>query len=385
MAIFSAALLVIWGRDRARVENLLLGGGWGVLASGFTISLLSPGEWGRAIIAITHVPYTLATVLICTGLLVRLRIEPPVRAFLAVAVTGSFVLFVTQNFGNSVAADLYVTNLTCGAIFVMTCQLFARGSRNDAVDQFIFTVLVLTTAQSFIRPVLSLMSEGQLAGANYRETTYYLVFYWVFAFGSVVFGLSHIAGAMKDQIHALKKDGTTDALSGLLVRGEFEDQVNARLAKANEKSVNVSLVVCDIDHFKQVNDIWGHQAGDKAIGDFGRMITGMIRDTDIAGRIGGEEFCVLVWNASEKDAAGLAERLRHRAKTLAISEDSLDARLSASFGVVERKRSEGYRSLFGRADKALYEAKQAGRDCVIRGEETDVSKAERSEQSSAAA
>ena len=117
--------------------------------------------------------------------------------------------------------------------------------------------------------------------------------------------------------------------------------------------------------FKQVNDIWGHQVGDGAIAAFGEMTANMIRGSDIAGRIGGEEFCILVWNADEAIAANLAERLRSRTTQLELSKDALDVRLSASFGVAERQSGESYRSLFARTDKALYEAKQGGRNRVV--------------------
>lgn len=365
MAIFSVALLAIWNSNRARTENLILGCGWALVSAGFITSQLSPDSLGRAIIAITHVPYSFAAVCFCSGLLMRVKIKPPVTMFLAIAVTGSCVMAFTQTFGNSATADLYVTNLSTGAITLLTAQLFVRGAKTDFIDRFVLWMLAFTAAQFFIRPVLSLMSEGPIAGAEYRDTLYYLALNWVFAFGSVLFGLSHIAGAVKDQIEALKDESARDTLSGLLVRGEFEARVNDLLAKANAKRIDVALVIGDIDHFKQINDIWGHQKGDSAIAGFGQMISGTIRNTDIAGRVGGEEFCIVVWGATERDAAGLAHRLRARAKTLQIGEDTIDARLTASFGVAGRRTSEGYRSLFARADNALYEAKQRGRDCVV--------------------
>jgi len=364
--IFAVTFFVIWQRDRACTENLALGSGWFLLATGFLTSQLSPDHWGRAIVAITHVPYTLSGIAISWGVLHRVGIVTPVRAMLAIALTGIVTMTVTQTLGNNVVADLYITNLTCGAIMVMTAQLFARAGKRDAIEMFVLTMLVLTAAQFFLRPVLSLMFDGPVAAEAYRDTVYYLAFMWVFACGSVLFGLAQIAASVKDQIAILRERSATDNLTGLLMRGEFEQQVDTALARAKTRGTSVALVIGDIDHFKQINDIWGHQVGDNALSAFGRMIGGTIRDCDLAGRVGGEEFCVLVWNADGSIAEGLAERLRVKASQLKVDNASLDVRLTASFGVASHEAGEAYHSLFARADKALYEAKSGGRDCVVR-------------------
>lgn len=364
MLIFAATFIVLWDRDRTRMENCALAIGWALMGVGFLISLLRPESWGRMTVAVTHVPYTLSAVAISWGVLTRIGIKPPVKAQLWIAVAGFGVLMLSQNIGNSVVADIYITNLTCGVMMVLTTQLFAQGGKRDAVERSVLAMLVITSAQFFVRPVVAIMVDDPIVGESYRDTIYYLSFYWMFAFGSVLFGLAQIAGAVKDQLQTIRHDSSTDDLSGLLLRGEFETQVEAALAKATAEECSVSLIICDMDHFKKVNDIWGHQIGDQAISAFGGMISGMIRDTDIVGRIGGEEFCVLVWNADQMIASSLAERLRHATTNLSIDAGSLDVRLSASFGVAERSQAEAYRSLFARADKALYRAKSNGRNQV---------------------
>lgn len=346
--------------------------GWLLLTSGFSISLLSPDHWGRAIPAITHVPFTLSAVAISWGVLSRIGVKVPLTAHLWIAFAGFATMMFVQNVGNSIVADIYITNITCGAMMMITAQSFARGSGRDLVERFLLVMLILTAAQFFVRPVMSFAFDSAIAAQTYRQSTYYFVFNWVFAFGSVLFGLAQIGGSVKDQVTALQNRTSRDALSGLLVRGEFEAQVEAALIKANQEGIPASLVVGDIDHFKQVNDIWGHQTGDTAIAAFGQMTSAMIRSSDIAGRIGGEEFCILIWDADEKIATRLAERLRTRTCALEIGDSALDVRLTASFGVAQQQRGEDYRALFARADSALYASKQAGRDCVSRASDTGV-------------
>ena len=363
--IFAAAFLVIWQRDRARTENLALGSGWLFLAIAMLISQLSPAHLGRALVAITHVPYSIAALGMASGILIRVGVAPPLRTFLGISLAGICTMALTQMIGNSIKADLLITNIASGVIMVMTTQSFAAAAKRDGIERFMLAILIFVSAQFFLRPVLAFMFDGPIAPAAYRESTYYMSLAWLFGFGSVLFGLAQLTVSVKDHIDALKARTATDDLSGLLARGEFEHQVKEAFAKASSKGVNVALVVCDLDHFKQVNDIWGHQVGDRAIAGFGVMIGSTVRDADFAGRVGGEEFCILVWNATESNAAGLAERLRKRTMELDIGDGALDARLTASFGVAERLAGESYRSIFARADKALYEAKQNGRNRVI--------------------
>ncbi len=362
--IFAVTFCVIWQRDRTRTSNLALGLGWLMLSCAMLISQLSPAHLGRVLVAITHVPYTLAAVGLCSGILLRVGVTPPIRAFLGIGVAGLLTMMLTQSIGESIKADLLITNITSGVMMVMTTQSFAQTGKRDGIERFMLVTLILVTAQFFIRPVLAFMFDDTIAAEQYRESTYYMTLAWLFGFGSVLFGLAQLAASVKDQINALHRRNATDDLSGLLARGEFEVQVAEALSRATSKGVSVSLIIGDIDHFKKINDIWGHQVGDHAIAGFGAMIGRTIRDCDIAGRVGGEEFCVLVWDVDEGNSMGLAERLRKNANLLEIEGGSLDVRLTASFGVALRDGDESYRSLFARADKALYEAKSGGRDRV---------------------
>ena len=363
--IFAVTFLVIWQQDRARKENLALGMGWLMLSVAMLISQLSPPHWGRALVAITHVPYMLAALGLASGTLIRVGVVPPIRTFLSIGVLAICTMALTQAVGNSIKADLFITNIASGVIMVLTTQSFASAAKRDGIERFMLVTLIWVTAQFFVRPVLAFMFDGPIAPEAYRESAYYMTLAWLFGFGSVVFGLAQLTAAVKDYVDTVKARNATDALSGLLARGEFELRVKEALTKASKELHDVALVVSDLDHFKQVNDIWGHQVGDRAIAGFGEMTGAMIRASDIAGRVGGEEFCILVWKADESIAAGLAERLRARTSKLDISEGALDVRLSASFGVAQWQPGEGYRALFARADKALYEAKQNGRNRVV--------------------
>ena len=162
----------------------------------------------------------------------------------------------------------------------------------------------------------------------------------------------------------VREDSENDHLTGLKMRRAFEQSAMEMIDRGARKNVPVSMIVADIDHFKQVNDIWGHQAGDRAIVAFGQLVQRMVRAGDVCGRIGGEEFCIMIWNCELEPAERLAERVREAFAATPQHGINSDVRLTASFGVAMCRPQEGFGKLFARADAALYRAKEAGRDRV---------------------
>ena len=122
----------------------------------------------------------------------------------------------------------------------------------------------------------------------------------------------------------------------------------------------------DIDRFKRINDTWGHAAGDEAIKAVAKAIRRTVRATDISGRVGGEEFAVLLPESSAEQAAAQAERLRQAVAGLSLRQGADEIPLTCSLGVAERDGESSLDRLMRRADLALYEAKVQGRNRVAR-------------------
>src|SRR5207244_403913 len=129
----------------------------------------------------------------------------------------------------------------------------------------------------------------------------------------------------------------------------------------------VSLVVLDLDHFKTINDLRGHAAGDEALRLVARVIGSTIRASDVAGRIGGEEFAIVLPETTASDAANLAERLRERIASHPAAHNGDAFELTASFGVAGDNGGVRFESLLARADAAMYNAKADGRNRVVTG------------------
>lgn len=163
----------------------------------------------------------------------------------------------------------------------------------------------------------------------------------------------------------VQRQATTDELTGLVNRRRFLETLENELERSRLFETPLSLVLADLDDFKRVNDEHGHLAGDRALQTFGELVQTHVRKVDVAGRIGGEEFAVLL-PATDADSATLvADRMRR-----ALSESSLEIgpgsriSLTASFGIAQLGPGQASEQLLSTADAALYEAKSAGKDRV---------------------
>ena len=182
-----------------------------------------------------------------------------------------------------------------------------------------------------------------------------------------------ILGALADQAAVaiararLYEAAITDGLTGLHVRRFTIHRLRQEAKRSLRYGPGLSVILCDIDHFKRVNDTWGHLAGDRVLESVADQIRGALRqDVDIAGRYGGEEFLIVVPQTDLEGAKDCAERLR-----LAIESTSVEAgaeeplQVTMSFGVAQLAEGETHKDLIGRADAALYQAKNAGRNQVV--------------------
>jgi diguanylate cyclase (GGDEF)-like protein len=167
---------------------------------------------------------------------------------------------------------------------------------------------------------------------------------------------------LTDAIGQLARASATDYLTGLLNRRAFDAEFLQQIDRAQRSQVPLALVLFDLDHFKQVNDRFGHGAGDRALNEFARLLDREQRGGDTLARIGGEEFAVVLFGVSQDHGVTFAERI---GRELERSSFDRQPALSASAGVVELSEDEHTPSaLLVAADRALYGAKAAGRHRV---------------------
>jgi diguanylate cyclase (GGDEF)-like protein len=187
-----------------------------------------------------------------------------------------------------------------------------------------------------------------------------------------------VAGVMMDVTEAhdlqeeLKRLATTDPLTGLANRRMFLDSAHAEVERTGRDHQALWVMTLDIDHFKRVNDTFGHDIGDRVLIEVGRVIQAAARPgIDVAARFGGEEFVVLMPGTTSDEAVGLAERMRLDLAGTAVAFDGFDepsVRFTSSFGVANLAEGESIEDVLKRADEALYLAKTGGRNKVVSAE-----------------
>lgn len=163
----------------------------------------------------------------------------------------------------------------------------------------------------------------------------------------------------------LERLATLDHLTGCANRRHFYGMAEAELARSRRHDRPMGLVILDADHFKTINDRFGHAAGDAMLRALVETMRGELRQVDVLGRIGGEEFALLLPETPRHESLSIAERLRQRLAGLRLEYEGHELTLTASFGVTARESADtNVDAMMRRADRALYEAKAAGRNCI---------------------
>lgn len=177
--------------------------------------------------------------------------------------------------------------------------------------------------------------------------------------------LARLLSRLTNQNTELERLATTDGLTGLVNRRSLFDHLEQEVYRTQRYGTALSVVMFDIDHFKRINDNWGHAAGDWVLRKIARETHQLLRKTDKAGRYGGEEFVVLLPEADLREALLLAHRLSQRiSDTVITPEHGTPISVTVSVGVATLAPNESGEALIYRADQALYRAKQEGRNRV---------------------
>lgn len=168
--------------------------------------------------------------------------------------------------------------------------------------------------------------------------------------------------ALAEANKLLEYRATTDMLTKIYNRVKFHEILEGEIQRAKRHGTPLSVIMFDIDHFKRINDTYGHHAGDSVLQEISELINGKLRKYDAFARWGGEEFIILTPQTSLDDSSQLAERLRERTDGFDFS---LVGHVTCSFGVAGMAEGDGIESLTRRVDEAMYKAKNSGRNKVI--------------------
>jgi diguanylate cyclase (GGDEF)-like protein len=242
--------------------------------------------------------------------------------------------------------------------------VLSSGSRKF-IDLALATFIALGSLHYLSKPFGAAMLGGPgERPQDYLSTAYAMFSQSVGAVFVMATALVLLAMLVGDLLRDVTRRSITDPLTGLLNRRGFEEQLAAMVARHGRGRPPLSLVLSDLDGFKAINDAHGHAAGDRVIESFASTLREATAGLHVVGRIGGEEYAVVLSNCNVATARLFAESVR--AAFAATRVDGFDGmtRFTASFGVATLGPEEVPASLLERADSALYVAKRAGRNCV---------------------
>ncbi len=160
----------------------------------------------------------------------------------------------------------------------------------------------------------------------------------------------------------IKELSRKDSLTDLYNRRAFMEYFEKQLAQSQRHQHRLSLIIADIDDFKEINDTYGHSAGDDVLESLGQLLNQETRKEDMAARVGGEEFAILLTKTDTTNACNYAERFRQKLKSIKL--ESIPETVTLSFGITAIRPDDDLDSLYKRSDEALYKAKEAGKDRI---------------------
>lgn len=362
--ILSAAFFLLWLHQRNRRYILALGFAYIAFGGGFLFQYFLP--LGLPISKlISNVLVIGGAMSMTLGALSRYGKTVPLTPLIAIACVGLTAYGWFEVVQPSLAWRVYAINFTFGAISLVLAAELRQVARRRTVDNFLLWTAFFWGLSLFVRPIVALSIESLSENHDhFYGSLYWITLTFLAAIFLLLFALTLISAVALDVMDDLKRESNTDVLSGLLNRRGFEEDADSLLWSARRKGMPVALIVCDLDRFKAINDTYGHACGDSVIATFAQCLSGCVGTRHAAGRIGGEEFAVLLPGANLSTGRLFAEGVRASFSTLAVPGLPQSTRFTASFGVAEWVEGESVTQLVARADLALYDAKKAGRDCV---------------------
>ncbi|MCO5121049.1 MAG: GGDEF domain-containing protein [Burkholderiaceae bacterium] len=266
-------------------------------------------------------------------------------------------------------ARIAITCMMQFAMAALTVPMLLRRRGIDAPMPLNWSICVMATfgtlnllrLAAVIRQGVAVDSGGMLAGSVMQTVAITL-----YALGPMAFALAFI-GIVNARIAGdLRRLAITDSLTGLLTRRGFHDRAALMLERSEGQTGSIALMMIDIDHFKSINDRFGHGCGDRVLRRFGRLLEEILPSRAIACRHGGEEFCVMIECGDADAARRLAESICERVRAESVVDGEHRIRLSVSIGVAtDPFDGTGLDRLLTSADRRAYFAKDSGRGCVI--------------------
>lgn len=359
-AIYCASLLVLWRHQRNLTYIAIFALSYGIRSLCFGILYFAFVQEAPALRIAANSFVLLAMILLSVALSRRYDQRPRYGILFGIGTTSLAALYFYQFVEPSLLVRALVLNWALVAVCLVMLLDVLRRPYRSAVEQLFIGLVALACLGFLLRP-LTFQIPG--IAADQIEAAYWLIVSTTDALICSTLGVGIFAIIAVDITAGIKAEAQVDALSGLYNRRGFDLRGRDALARQMPGSP-VTAILADLDHFKSINDRFGHDSGDRIIQKFSRILEENAPDDAIIARQGGEEFAVLLPSGQAADAYRLAEAVRSAFKERALNVLSDDCSPTASFGIAVADQGDDLSALVSRADRALYQAKREGRDCV---------------------
>jgi diguanylate cyclase (GGDEF)-like protein len=298
------------------------------------------------------------------GMAHHYRLTPPWRLLGLVVIASLLVNIAILDMPRASLARNLLYQTPYALVQVIALAVVLKNRRKGALDIALMGLFVLSALHFLAKPFLAMAIGSGAAPQAYITSNYAAVSQTLGAVLLITNGLLMLLIIVRDVMADMTARSETDTLSLLLNRRGFEDRGDKAMTLAARAGVPTVMIVADLDHFKQINDTYGHATGDKVIASFAAVMRDCAAPHAVLGRLGGEEFAVLLPGANLATGKLYAETVRHAFRNLPFNATGLDEPATASFGVAQLMPFDHLSELLRRADAALYQAKTDGRDCV---------------------
>lgn len=361
-ALLALIFFGLWSYQRTERYLTLLGGAYLLYALGLSMQILRfPADLGINAL-ITAVLYLIAMILLCQGVLSRHGQNTPYRIQLALSALILFGLYYFYYVDENVLIRIYILNFGIGFILLSGIPALSYLRRSKLIDQILYWTCVAFTFSFFVRtPLTLLIPTKPTATEHFNASIFWLVLQVSLLFFVIFLAVIIIMAALHDRIDILRKERDVDALTGCLNRRGFFAEL--KLAAAENPVQQRYILLADLDHFKNINDTYGHAVGDNVLRLFVKTVRENLSTEDVIGRIGGEEFAFLLNSPHSAEAAiKLANKLCLAVSAANYVGISPPLSFTSSFGL--GAFYSPIDAALQQADDLLYLAKNSGRNNV---------------------
>lgn len=286
------------------------------------------------------------------------RLDARAGAIVAVVALAALTYYAYVDY--NLFARIYVLNFGLGAQLGISSWRVARVRPAQGLDRALWCLFGLFVLSFFVRTVLTIPQTHGLTDASFANTPFWIVLYLSLLAFALLFAMLYLAAAVRDAVTQLLHERNRDPLTQLLNRRAFLEALQ-QPAQAGEPG---ALLLIDVDHFKRINDRWGHAAGDAVLHRIAQVLQRSVRQGDLVARFGGEEFVVLLYGLQPPAALLVAQRIQRQLGKTHYPELPDLQRVTISCGIAELAQAHQLDSALQHADRLLYDAKAAGRNCV---------------------